>query len=297
MLQGIAVLVMPSRFEVVGVIGRLLAVEVDDSLDGVLLAVRFDQHRMRRKVEPVGRECQMTTDLACGLEVFGQERRRHRERLARVVEAFQVRRVDGKFPSRTQVHTRQIADGVAVLCVAQPVWQDPAGVASSTPTLGVSHLPNPRDHLLLFLTRRLGLACGGHLTGVEPIHDQRPARVILDDGVECLVALQIELCGRTRPSMAHRAVPPHERLHRLRESPLYRRLGCGQAGAGQQRHHERCRPHHFAEVCCVSSWVAYLVASVPATFRPGPLPVESFSIIAIVAVFTRAAAFSPVSDT
>ena len=68
-------------------------------------------------------------DLARRLQVFVQQRRRHRERFAGVVEARRVGGIDGELARRAEVDAGEIADGVVVLRVAQPPRQDDARIA------------------------------------------------------------------------------------------------------------------------------------------------------------------------
>ena len=62
-------------------------------------------------------------------EILLQQRRRHRQRFARVVEARLVGRIDRKLARRPNVDARQIANRVVVLGVAQPPGQHDAGIA------------------------------------------------------------------------------------------------------------------------------------------------------------------------
>src|SRR5436305_560015 len=76
----------PRGEEVVGVVGRLPPVEVDDLADDVLVAVGVGDDRVRGEVEAIGLQHQVIGDPAGRLQVLLQERRRHGQRLGRVVE-------------------------------------------------------------------------------------------------------------------------------------------------------------------------------------------------------------------
>ena len=153
----------PGRLEIVRVIGGLALVEIDDPLDGVLLAVRLDQHRMRREVEPVGREHHVIRHFARGLQILVQQRGRHGQRLAGVVEAGGVGRVDGKLARGTHVDAGQVADGVVVLGVAQPARQHQSGIARVLSRLARAHRLDPVDHLLAGFGGRLFYRSRRHL--------------------------------------------------------------------------------------------------------------------------------------
>ncbi len=57
--QCLAISKPPCGLEVVRVVGWLLRIEVDDALDRVLIAIGFDQHRIGREINAVGRQHQM----------------------------------------------------------------------------------------------------------------------------------------------------------------------------------------------------------------------------------------------
>ena len=74
-----AMLVDPGRAEVIGVIGVLAIVEIDDLLDAVLIPIGLDKDLIRRERESVRVEEQVIRDAPRRLQVLGQERRRHRQ--------------------------------------------------------------------------------------------------------------------------------------------------------------------------------------------------------------------------
>lgn len=126
--EGGAVFVAPGGGEVVGVVGGLAEVEVDDALDGVFFGGRFRRAWDARRVDAVGGEDGVVGHFAGGLEVFIEQGGRHSERLAGVVEALGVGGVE-KFAGGAEVGAGEVADGVVVLGVAEAAGEDGAGVA------------------------------------------------------------------------------------------------------------------------------------------------------------------------
>ena len=159
----------------------------------------------------------MIGDSPRGQQILVQQRRRHRQRLAGVVEAGLVGGIDGEFPRRTDVDAGQIADRVVVLGIAEPSREHHAGIAVTAAGLGGPGRLNPLDHLLPRAIGRLGRLFRRHLARAEPRENAIPARKILDDGIDRRVLRQIELCGRPGAAVAARAVGLEERLHGFRE--------------------------------------------------------------------------------
>lgn len=116
-------LVAPCGREIFREIGGLLLVEIDDAQHGEFVAIGVGHDRMRREREAIRFQNQMLGHGARGLQIFFHQRGRHCERLAGVVEASLIRRVDRKFLRRSNIDTGQVANGVVVFCVAQPAGQ------------------------------------------------------------------------------------------------------------------------------------------------------------------------------
>ena len=98
--------VHPRRAEVVGVVGWLPVVEIDDLLDAVFLPVGFDQHRMRREGKSLLLQVHVAGDFTCSGQIFFQEGGRHHQRFAGVVKARRVGRIDRKLAGRADVNAR-----------------------------------------------------------------------------------------------------------------------------------------------------------------------------------------------
>ena len=141
-------LVDPRGPEVIGVIGVLTIVEIDDLLDAVLIPIGLDEHLIRCERESVRVEEHVIRYAPRRLQVLGQERRRHRQRLAGVVEPRLVGGIDGKLARRTHVDAGQIADRVVVFRIAQPACEDNARIAVVFARLGRPRRLDPVDDLL-----------------------------------------------------------------------------------------------------------------------------------------------------
>ena len=135
----------PGGQEIVGVVGLLPLVEIDDPPHAVLVAVGVGDHRVRREGEALGFQDEVFGDPPRRLQVLLQQGRRHRQRFRRVVEAGLVGGVDGELPRRADVDARQVADGVVVLGVAQPTRQDRAGIARVSLRLVLAERLDPVD--------------------------------------------------------------------------------------------------------------------------------------------------------
>ncbi len=156
-------LIAPGGLEVIRVIGGLRAVEIDDALDGVFVAIGLDQHRIRREIDSVGRQHHVIGHFARGLQVLVQQRRRHGERFAGVVEAGGIGRIHRKLARGLHVLAGEVADGVVVFGVAQAARQHQSRIAGVLAHLFRAHGLNPVDHLLARLRGRLRHRLGRHL--------------------------------------------------------------------------------------------------------------------------------------
>ena len=197
-----AVLVSPGSFKIIGIVSGLSLVESDDPFDSVLIAIRFHQHRARRKDKPVRRERHVIGHFARREQIFVEQSRRHVERLAGVVEACLVRGVHRKFPGGPEVHTGKIANGVVVFRIAQPVRRHRAGITETPAKFIRTDRLNPVGYQAAALGRRLGQGIGRHLLAPDPVHQQGPVRKILHHGGESRKRLKVQLSGRRRAAVA-----------------------------------------------------------------------------------------------
>jgi hypothetical protein len=120
-------------------------VEVDNADHAVPVAVGVGDHRVRREDEAIRLQDCVVGDQPRRRQVLLQERRRHDQRLARVVEAGFVGGIDRELPGRADVDTRQVADRVVELGVAQAPGQDGARVAGVSHRFLVAQVSNPGD--------------------------------------------------------------------------------------------------------------------------------------------------------
>ncbi len=131
---------------------------------------------MRREDESIGREDHVIRHFARGLQVLVQQRGRHGQGFAGVIEAGRIGRIHRKLPGGTDVHARQVADRVVVLGVAEPAGQHQAGIACILGRLTRAHGPDPENHLLTGVRRRLFCLLWRHLLGRKFLKDQTPVR-------------------------------------------------------------------------------------------------------------------------
>jgi hypothetical protein len=113
---------------------------------------------VRREIEAVGREHHVIAHFARGLQVLIEQRGRHGERFAGIVEALGIGGVDGKFARGLDIDAGEIADGVVVLGVTQAARQHDPGVAGVLARFLGAHGFDPVDHLLAQF-RRAAAAC------------------------------------------------------------------------------------------------------------------------------------------
>ena len=230
--QFLAIAIAPGGLEIIGKAGRLGLVEGDDALDGILVAIAFHPHEIGREIDAIGREHRMVGDLARALQIFVQQRRRHGQRLAGIVEAGGVGGIDRELAGDLHVLAGQVADGVVVLGVAQTARQHDAGIAAQPPDLLGAHVMHEGDDLVDRLLRRLRHRLGRHLMIGQPVGKQRPAREILLHLVHRSIGLEVELAGGLRAGMAADAILAHKGLHRIVQTIL-KLTGIG--GKGRDR--------------------------------------------------------------
>ncbi len=173
----------------------------------------------------------MIGHFARGLQILVQQRRRHGQRLAGIVEAGGIGRIDGKLAGELHVLAGEIADGVVVFGVAQAARQHGPGIARGLLHLFRAHGLNPVDDLLARFRRRRRHGLGRHLLRGQPFHHQRPAGIIAGHHVHGGVGLEIELRGGRLAAVAGDAILRDERPHGLLELPVE----GGGRGAGRSR--------------------------------------------------------------
>ena len=194
---------------------------------------------MRREVEPVGREHHVIAHFARGLQILVEQRGRHGQRLAGVVEAGRIGRIDRKLARRANVHAGQVADGVVVLGVAQAARQHRPGIAGVLSRLVRAHGLDPVDHLLAGVRGRLRQRLRRHLFGGQSLQHQGPARIVADHGRHCGVRPEIELRGRCFAAMASDAIACKKGPDGLGESAF--QLGVGHVGSAHRGHCDTCK--------------------------------------------------------
>ena len=140
-------LVKPRGAEVVRVVRILAGVEIDDLLDAELVAIGLHQHGMRGKAEAARVQEHVIGHLAGGLQVLGEQRRRHRQRLARVVESGLIGGIDREFRCRPDIDAGEIANRVVVFGVAESPRQHHAWVAVARARFVGPGVLDPIDNL------------------------------------------------------------------------------------------------------------------------------------------------------
>ncbi len=164
-LESEAILVAPGGLEVIRIVGGLRGVEADNALDGVLFAVGLDQHGIGREVDSIGFEDGMIGHFARRFQVLVQQRRRHGQGFAGVIEAGLVGGIDGKLLGDVHVLAGEVADGVVVLGVAQAAGQDDSWVAGGLLYFFRADGGYPVDDLLRFGGGRGRHRLGRHFLG------------------------------------------------------------------------------------------------------------------------------------
>lgn len=118
-------------------------------------AVSVRNNRMRCKGNSIRFQNQMLHDLAGRLQVLPQQGRRHCQRLARVVKARGIGRVNRKCTGRPDVGSCQITDGSVVLRVAQSPGQDESRITRIPAGLMFTGRMDPGDNRFSILRSRL----------------------------------------------------------------------------------------------------------------------------------------------
>ena len=194
--------------------------------------------------EPIGGEDQVIADFARGLQVFVEQRGRHGQRLAGVVETGCIGRIHGKLPCGTHVHAGKVADAVVVLGVAQAAQQHRPGITRVPSRLVHANAQDPVDYLLPGVRGWLWRYLRGHLLGGQFIEHQGPTRIVLDHRRHRGVWPEIELPGRRSAAMAHDAIAGKKRPHRLRKFAFQISVGdvdCAhRRSCGASKHRQQC---------------------------------------------------------
>ena len=139
----------------------------------------------RRKTEAVGQEHGMPSQGLRSVEVFGHERRRHDERLARVRKAFACAAVGRKLLGGIErINTGEIADRVGVFGIIEPAEHHAAGVARPGAGLGLEEVVEPLPDLgTLVVARLVGLG-RRHLPAGHHLGHPLPDLHLMANGVE-----------------------------------------------------------------------------------------------------------------
>ncbi len=162
-----------------------------------------------------------------------------------VVEARLVGGIDGKLFRRADVHSRQIADGVVVLGVAQPPREDDAGIVRMALRFLHGQRLNPVDDgLALGLRRLLPRLAGRHLSRLEPREHERPAPLIAGDGIAGGIGRQIETGRGLAAAMAGVAIGGEEGLDAGLKDRVGRVCGPGGRRLAGRRHAQHCGSDH-----------------------------------------------------
>ena len=101
-------LVAPRSLKVIRVIGILAMVKIDDLPDAILVAVGFGEHERWRKSDALRFEDHVIGDFARGFEILMEQEGRHAQRLAGIVEAGRIGRIDGELPRGMNVGAGEI---------------------------------------------------------------------------------------------------------------------------------------------------------------------------------------------
>ena len=185
------------------------------------------------KSNAVGREDHVIGHFARGLQILIEERGRHGQRLAGVVEAGGVGGIDGELAGGAHVDAGEVADGVVVLGVAEAARQHGTGIAGVLARFGGADVTDPVDDGLASFGGRLLDAFGRHLTGGQFLEYEIPAGVIVEDGGDGGIRAEVELGGRIGAAVASDAIGGDEGFDGLREALFQVGIGCvGRAHPG-----------------------------------------------------------------
>ena len=143
------------RREVLLVIDGVSLVKADDGLFVELLPVGEGNGGMRGELEAGRREQGVVGDLLGRRVILLEQRRRHRQRFAGVVEPFAGRWIDGKCLSRANVRPGQVANGVVVFGVGESPRRHDAGIAGALHGFTFQHGRDRLQHLGPFSGRWL----------------------------------------------------------------------------------------------------------------------------------------------
>ena len=157
----------------------------------------------------------MVGDLPRRLQILVQQRRRHGEGLAGIVEAGRVGGINRELAGDLEVLTGEVAYGVAIFRIAETPGEHDARIAGGAlDLLGADRFDEGDDLVHLVLRRRLH-RLGRHFPGVQALGHQRPAREFRLHLGEAVIGLDIELgCGRGA-AVAARAIFCGKGLHRV----------------------------------------------------------------------------------
>ena len=230
-----AVLIAPGCGEVIGKVGGLAEVEINDALDGVFIAIGFDEHRSGAEGDAIRGENHVVADFVRGLEVLVDQGGRHGERFAGVVEAGLIGGVDGELAGGLDIDAGEVANCVVVFGVAEAAGEDGAGIAGVLAGFIGAHGLDPVDYLLAGFVGRRGHGGRGHLLRGELVDDEGPALVVLNDGIHAGVRGEIELGGGGFAAVASDAILGDEGAHDFGELAIedgVGRFGNGDGGDG-----------------------------------------------------------------
>ena len=171
----------------------------------------------------------MIRHFAGGAQVLVQQRGRHGQRFARIVETRRIGRIHRKLAGHLHVLAGEIADRVVVLGAAQPARRDHSGIARRLLDLLRAQGLDPLDYVL---PRRLGRRwnrLGRHFLRRQPCHHQRPSRIVPRHQRHAGIGLEVKLRRGGRAAVASDAIFRHERPHGLCELPVQGRAGAQRA--------------------------------------------------------------------
>ena len=210
--------IAPGGFEIGRIVGGRGLVEGHDAADGVAVAVAVHLHQVRREIQAIGRQHHVIGNDARGLQILVQQRRRHGEGFAGIVEARLVGGIHGELAGDLHVLAGQVAHGVIVFGVGQPARQHDAGIPRVTLDLAVPDAFDPGDDFLLQLFGRLRHLPGRHFLCQQALAHQLPAREVGLDLVQAVIGLDVELRGGHGAGVAAGTIFGGKRHHRVVEA-------------------------------------------------------------------------------